>query len=341
MSWQDFIRPHLRDLKPYRSARDEFKGQASVFLDANESPYPTAYNRYPDPRSQALREALANYWSCPAEKVALFNGSDEIIDLLMRALVDPTKQAVGAISPSYGMYEVSAAVNGLKLVGIPLSSDFDLDQLVLDKVTSESNLPLLFLCSPNNPTGNSLSSAALEKLLVGFKGLVVVDEAYVHYQSTPSWVKRLHEFENLAVMQTFSKALGLADLRVGALFGGKDLIDLMLKIKPPYNVSGQAQKLALDRLKSEQWQQEVQETIAERERLSSALRQLQSITKVWPSQANFILIEVERSKQVYQRLLEKGIVVRDRSNLIENSLRISIGTPEENNRLLNVLKEII
>jgi len=346
MDINDLVRENIKNLKPYSTARDEFKGQASVFLDANEnsygSPLPANYNRYPDPLQLDLKDAISKIKGVPIENTFLGNGSDEAIDLLFRAFCNPGKDNVIVLPPTYGMYEVSANINDVEIRKVSLLPNFQLD---MEKIaeTIDQNTKLIFICSPNNPTGNSINREDIETILTNFKGLVVVDEAYINYARQKTFIQELTEYANLVILQTFSKAWGLAALRLGMAFSSRKVIDILNKIKPPYNINQATQDLAFEALKNigqvNDW---IKESVAERQRLSDALNDLKIVTKVYPSDANFILVEVTNALQIYDTLVNQGIIVRDRSKvtLCEGCLRITVGTKEENNHLLNVLKNI-
>ncbi|WP_029283446.1 histidinol-phosphate transaminase [Pedobacter sp. R20-19] len=346
MDINDLVRENIKNLKPYSTARDEFKGQASVFLDANEnsygSPLPANYNRYPDPLQLDLKDAISKIKGVPIENTFLGNGSDEAIDLLFRAFCNPGKDNVIVLPPTYGMYEVSANINDVEIRKVSLLPNFQLD---MEKIaeTIDQNTKLIFICSPNNPTGNSINREDIETILTNFKGLVVVDEAYINYARQKTFIQELTEYANLVILQTFSKAWGLAALRLGMAFSSRKVIDILNKIKPPYNINQATQDLAFEALKNiSQVNDWIKESVAERQRLSDALIDLKIVTKVYPSDANFILVEVTNALQIYDTLVNQGIIVRDRSKvtLCEGCLRITVGTKEENDYLLNVLKNI-
>lgn len=346
MDIKDLQRENIKTLKPYSTARDEFKGQASVFLDANEnsfgSPLPANYNRYPDPLQLDLKDAISKIKGVPIENTFLGNGSDEAIDLLFRAFCNPGKDNVIILPPTYGMYEVSANINDVEIRKVNLLPDFQLD---LEKIAEaiDVNTKLIFICSPNNPTGNSINREDIETILANFKGLVVVDEAYINFAKQKTFIQELTEYANLIVMQTFSKAWGLAALRLGMAFSSVPVIDILNKVKPPYNINQATQDLALAALENiSQVNEWIKTTVAERERLSNELANLPLVTKVYPSDANFILVEVNNAQEIYNALVDKGIIVRDRSKvaLCEGCLRITIGTIEENNQLITILTQL-
>ncbi|MBC7417748.1 MAG: histidinol-phosphate transaminase [Pedobacter sp.] len=340
---EDLVRENIKNLKPYSTARDEFKGNASIFLDANEnshgSPLSVNYNRYPDPLQTNLKVELSKIKGVPAEHIFLGNGSDEAIDLLFRAFCNPGVDNVIIVPPTYGMYEVSANINDAVVKKVNLLPDFQLD---LENIAEsiDKNTKLIFICSPNNPTGNSIRRGDIETVLANFNGIVVIDEAYINYAKQKTFIQELKEYTNLVVLQTFSKAWGLAALRLGMAFSSKPIIQILNKIKPPYNVNQATQNLALEALKNvEQVNKWIKEIVEERDRLSTELAKLSIIKKVYPSDANFILIDVDDAAGTYQKLVDQGIIVRDRSKvtLCEGCLRITIGTKEENDRLIEVL----
>lgn len=343
MDIRDLQRENIKNLSPYSTARDEFKGEASIFLDANEnsfgSPLPADYNRYPDPLQLDLKEAISKIKGVPIENMFLGNGSDEAIDLLIRAFCNPGKDNIIILPPTYGMYEVSANINDVEVKKVSLLPNFQLD---LERIaeTINSNTKIIFICSPNNPTGNSLIRSDIETILANFEGLVVIDEAYINFSRQKSFIQELTEYANLVVLQTFSKAWGLAAIRLGMAFSSTHVIDILNKVKPPYNINQPTQDLALTALENIQQVNEwIRATVAERERLTNALARIEVVKKIHPSDANFILVDIEDAQNLYYKLLEQGIVVRNRSNvsLCENCLRITIGTTEENNELLKTL----
>jgi histidinol-phosphate aminotransferase len=339
-------RENIKNLKPYSTARDEYKGQASVFLDANEnsygSPLDKNYNRYPDPLQLDLKDAISQIKGVPIENTFLGNGSDEAIDLLYRAFCEPGKDNVIILPPTYGMYEVSANINNVEIRKVNLLSNFQLDLNGIAEAIDE-NTKLIFICSPNNPTGNSIVRTDIETVLANFNGLVVIDEAYINYAKQRTFIKELTEYPNLVVMQTFSKAWGLAALRLGMAFAARPVIDVLNKVKPPYNINQATQDIALEALKNiEQVNDWIKITVEEREKLSNDLIALPMVKNVYPSDANFILVEVEEALITYNALVDQGIIIRDRSKvtLCEGCLRITIGTKKENETLLTALKTI-
>ena len=337
-------RENIRSLKPYSSARDDFNGSASVFLDANENPFPNSFNRYPDPHQKILKEAITKIKNISVYQLFLGNGSDEAIDLLFRVFCEPGRDAVIIPQPTYGMYSVSAAINHVKIIiSITLTPAFELDALsVLGTVTAQTKM--IFLCSPNNPSGNLLKEAEIEYLLNKFSGLVVVDEAYIDFTESKSWSTRLQEFQNLVILQTFSKAWGLAGLRLGMCLAHPEIIKLLNKVKPPYNINAFTQSEALKAITSDgaqkaQWVAAIRK---ERDNLRKSLSSVPSVKRIYPSEANFLLAEVADAGNLYGQLVTKGIIVRDRSKVIlcNNCLRITVGTPEENSLLIQAMRAL-
>lgn len=339
------IRENIKTLKPYSSARHEFTGKASVFLDANEnaygSPVTENYNRYPDPLQWQLKFQLAKIKGVPAENIFIGNGSDEVIDLAYRIFCEPKKDNVIICPPTYGMYQVSANINDVEIKKVNLTTNFGLDTEGIMNAT-DSNTKLLFVCSPNNPTGNNMQRTDVEVLLNNFPGIIIIDEAYINFSKQKTFIQELTEYPNLIVMQTLSKAWGLAALRLGLAFASMDIIDIFNKVKPPYNINEASQQIAIDVLQEtklvNQW---IKEVVDEKELLADALSQFSFVKKVYPSDANFILVKVNDADKLYQYLAGNEIVVRNRTNEIgcNNCLRITVGTPEENRNLLSTLKK--
>lgn len=344
-NWADYIRPHILNLKPYSSARDEFSGDAKVFLDANENPFDDAhkgYNRYPDPHQKAIKTKLANLKSVAKESIFIGNGSDEAIDLLFRIFCEPGKDAVITCPPTYGMYGVSAAIHNVRNIEVPLTTDYQLD---VDKIlrAAGKEVKMLFICSPNNPTGNSLRPDAIQVLLDQFKGIVIIDEAYIDFSPQESFSRLIDEYPNLVVMQTLSKAWGLASVRLGMAFTNAELIKILNKVKPPYNISGPNQEVVLAALEeTTQMGKQVKDILAERDILAQMLVDVPGVKQVYPSDANFLLVQINHASDIYKKLIEQGVVLRDRSKVIlcDDCLRITIGTKEENKQLITLLEEI-
>jgi histidinol-phosphate aminotransferase len=329
---------------PYSSARDEFKGEASIFLDANEnsfgSPLDRSYNRYPDPLQLKVKKRLSEIKGVPVKNIFLGNGSDEAIDILFRAFCNPGVDNVITLPPTYGMYEVSANINDVEVRKIPLKSDYQLNMEAIAEAIDD-HTKIIFICSPNNPTGNSIDRQDIETIIANFNGLVVIDEAYINYSRQKTFIQELTEYSNLVILQTLSKAWGLAGLRVGMAFASEELIEVFNKVKPPYNINEASQELALEALQNvDQVNNWIKETVAERNKLIEELSQCALVKKIYPSDANFILVKTTNPKAIYSYLVSLGIIVRDRSKveLCDGCLRITIGTPKENVELLNALK---
>ena len=337
-------RDNIKKLTPYSSARDEFSGEAKVFLDANEnslgSPLIKWYNRYPDPHQQRIKQKLSAIKGIGAGHIFLGNGSDECIDLLYRCFCEPGKDNVIICPPTYGMYEVSAHINDVEVRRAPLLENFQLDLVHLENLT-DARTKLIWLCSPNNPTGNSLNRSDMETVLNNFNGIVVVDEAYINFAKQKSFVQELAEYPNLVVMQTLSKAWGLAGLRLGMAFASTSIIDLLNKVKPPYNIGQATQELVLQALEEVgQVNDMIKILVDMRGALASVFESMPTVEKVYPSDANFILVRIKNARNVYEFLLTKGIVLRDRSNvkLCEDCLRITVGTEKENTQLVDAMQ---
>lgn len=341
----DLIRENVRGLSPYSSARDEYvsDGSQMVFLDANENPFENGVNRYPDPHQRSLKEVLAEQKGVRADQLLLGNGSDEVLDLIFRAFCEPKRDNVITLPPTYGMYKVLAGINDVENREVLLTSDFEPDlKGVLEAMDGRSKL--LFLCSPNNPSGNSFSPVVIKEMLENFKGLVVVDEAYIDFSPEQSWVKELDRFPNLVVTQTLSKAYGMAGIRLGLCYASTGIIDVLNKIKPPYNVNELTQQRALERiLDVDSVADQVKKILKEKELLYDVLREVDFVEKIYPSDANFILAKVDDATKRYGQLLKNGIVVRNRTSqpLCENTLRFTVGTEAENHKLVNALKQLI
>jgi len=339
------LRENIKNLVPYSSARDEFKGEASIFLDANEnaygSPLEKNYNRYPDPFQLKLKEKISKIKGVPVKNIFLGNGSDEVIDILYRAFCNPGKDNAILSPPTYGMFEVSANINNVEIKKVSLTEEFQLNAEGISEVVDD-NTKLIFLCSPNNPTGNSLDRADIEFILNNFEGIVIVDEAYINFSKHKSFTLELNEYPNLVVMQTLSKAWGMAGLRIGMAFASEEIISVFNKIKPPYNINEASQQLAIKALDNiEQVNIWIKEIVNEREKLMKSLVDFSFLQKIYPSDANFLLVKTTEPKKIYRYLVEKGIIVRDRSNiaLCEDCLRITVGTKEENKKLIEALNQ--
>ncbi len=336
------VRKNIIQMKPYSSARDEFKGSAEIYLDANENPHQTPYNRYPDPLQRRVKDKLSEVKGVPPEQIFLGNGSDEPIDLIIRAFCEPNQDSIMITEPTYGMYSVCAEINAVNVQQVLLTPDFDLDLDAFPK-TFDATTKVLFLCSPNNPTGNVLSRDKILEVLKRFYGIVVIDEAYIDFTKSKSFIADLARYPNLVVLQTFSKAWGLAGLRLGMCFASEQIIAILNKIKYPYNVNVRTQDLALDALENQSQKNEwVKEIIKQREKLAKQLAKLSITEHVYPSDANFLLVRVKDAFGTYQYLMDSAIIVRDRSKvmLCYNCLRITIGTPAENKQLIKILQKL-
>ena len=330
-------------MKPYASARDEFKDfkHEMIYLDANENPFDNGLNRYPDPQQLELKELIAEKRNVKVENILIGNGSDEVLDLLFRAFCEPNKDNVITLPPTYGMYEVLANLNAVENRAVLLNDDFQPDaEAILSK--TDENTKILFLCSPNNPTGNSFSDKIIFELLSNFNGLILIDEAYIDFSEKDSWLLLLKEYPNLVICQTLSKAYAMAGVRIGLLYGSAEIISILNKIKPPYNINVLSQEKAIKKIQQSTLEFQVKKIITEREKLTKELKKITFIEKVIPSDANFILVKVDDANLRYNQFIENGIVVRNRSNqpLCENCLRITIGTKEENEKVIQLLKTV-
>ena len=333
----NFIRPNIRDLKPYSSARDEHQGRGGVFLDANENPY-GKLNRYPDPHHTLLRKTLGDLNGVDPSQIFIGNGSDEIIDLSFRIFCEPGKDRALTFNPTYGMYGVAAAVNDVALVISDLNEEFDIDNESFIPLLQDESIKLLIVCSPNNPTGNLIRN--IGSVLENFKGIILADEAYIDFSGSESLVRSLNKFPNLIVMQTLSKAYGMAGARIGIAYAGRDIVDLFYRVKPPYNVSTPDQKAALETLGMNSLvMRRVDEIVKEREVLKRELLRMPAVKMIWPSDANFLLVKVDDPDMVYDQLISRKIVVRNRNSQVPGALRITVGTPAENRRLLRALAD--
>ena len=343
MNLNNLIRKNIKAMKPYSSARDEFKDLKAdmVFLDANENPFETTLNRYPDPQQTALKELISKQKELPINQVLLGNGSDEVLDLIVRAFCEPNQDSILTLPPTYGMYGVLAQLNSIENIEVPLSKDFNID---IDQVLKQvkPSTKLLFICSPNNPSGNIMDVNAVTRLLKAFDGLVVIDEAYIDFTTIESWMEHLNTFPNLIVTQTLSKAYGLAGIRLGTCYASKEIIAVLNKIKPPYNINSLTQQAAIEALQNNEVSDQVSSILREREKLANALASCFFVKKIYPSDANFILIKVDDANKRYDELLRHGIVIRNRTTQLgcENCLRISLGTPAENKQLLTLLNTL-
>ena len=344
MNLNKLLRKNILGMNPYSSARDEYKDIQNdmVFLDANENPFDSALNRYPDPQQTDLKTLISKQNNVAANQILLGNGSDEVLDLIFRAFCEPNQDSIVTLPPTYGMYDVLANLNTVENLQVPLSSDF---QLEVDAIlaTIKAQTKLLFICSPNNPSGNTVDRIAIERLLNGFQGLVVIDEAYIDFTEKSSWLQSLNAYPNLIVTQTLSKAYGLAGIRLGICYASEEIIAVLNKIKPPYNINTLTQDAALKALQNKDIvSDQITTVLKERSRLIKAFKTYDFIKKIHPSEANFILIKVDDANKRYDELIKKGIVVRNRSSQLncENCLRITVGTPSENAQLLTLLKTL-
>ncbi|WP_295831821.1 histidinol-phosphate transaminase [uncultured Winogradskyella sp.] len=344
MNIENLLRDNIKTIKAYSSARDEYKDASSdmVFIDANENPFQTNVNRYPDPQQYKVKSKLADIKGVKPSQILLGNGSDEILDLLFRAFCEPNQDNVITLPPTYGMYSVLADLNAVEVKTVLLDENFEpeVEEIL---ITQNNNSKILLLCSPNNPTANSFNANKLEELIIGFKGIVVIDEAYIDFSNQESWVNRLDHFPNLVVTQTLSKAYGLAGIRLGVCYASGFIISILNKIKPPYNINQLTQNKALERLNDlDGVKQEVSSILEQRSLLAKALSQIPFIKEVYPSDANFLLAKVDDANQRYSQLIKSGIVVRNRTNqlLCDNCLRFTIGTEEENKLLVKILNQL-
>src|ERR1700712_3934255 len=344
-SVQNILRNNIKNLTPYSSARDEFKGEASVYLDANEnafgSPLTEQYHRYPDPMQYAVKKRLMEIKGVPIRNIFLGNGSDEAIDILFRSFCNPGVDNVIIVPPTYGMYQVSANINDVEARKVLLTGEYQLNLEGIAEAIDERT-KLIFICSPNNPTGNSINRDDIETLLANFNGIVVIDEAYINFSRQKTFIQELTEYANLVVLQTLSKAWGLAGLRVGMAFASEEIIEVMNKVKPPYNINEASQELALKALQNigqvNGW---IKETLLQRDKLVLSLKDFDFVLDIYPSDANFILVKTTDANGIYDFLVKQGIIVRDRSKveLCEGCLRITVGTPAENDVLLQTLQD--
>ncbi len=341
MNIQDLIRPTIKALKPYSSARDEFQGNSDdmVFLDANENPFENGVNRYPDPQQRTLKSLLSKIKSIPQENILLGNGSDEVLDLIFRAFCEPNQDNIITLPPTYGMYSVLANINAVEIKSVQLDENF---QPIVNEIlnAADTNSKLLFICSPNNPTANSFASESIFKLIHNFKGIVVIDEAYIDFSKEESWIIKLNNFPNLIVTQTLSKAYGMAGIRLGICYASSEIISVLNRIKPPYNINELTQQSAIEQLKlNELTKKQVGDILKERAILVNQLTTVNFVSKIYPTDANFILVKVDDATKRYNQLIEKGIVVRNRTTQpgCENCLRFTIGTKEENEKLIKEL----
>jgi histidinol-phosphate aminotransferase len=337
----NLVRENIKNMQSYSSARDEFKDftHNMVYLDANENPFSNGINRYPDPQQKKLKGFLSQQNKINENQILIGNGSDEVLDLVFRAFCEPNVDNVITLPPTYGMYGVLANINAIENKEVLLSTDF---QPNIDDIINNinKNTKIIFLCSPNNPTGNSFDDQAVLSLLKNFNGLVIIDEAYIDFSKNASWLQEINDYPNLVITQTLSKAYAMAGLRVGILYASTEIISILNKIKPPYNINNLSQETAIKKLEQTTLDFQVKKIISERKKMVESLVSIPFIEKIYPSDANFILIKVDDANKRYNQIIEKGIVIRNRNNqpLCENCLRITIGTKEENEKLITVLK---
>ena len=337
---KNLVRKNILNLKPYSSARDEFEGENGIFLDANENPF-GELNRYPDPYQLKIKQRLSELNQIPSENIFLGNGSDEVIDLAFRIFCEPKKDKVLTFSPTYGMYEVSANINDVELINLELNKDFQIDLENLKPYFEDENLKIIFICSPNNPTGNSIKN--IKYILENFNGIVFIDEAYIDFSPEESFRNQIKNYPNLIVSQTFSKAWGMASVRVGIAYASEEIIKFYNKVKPPYNISQLNQDAILNTLNDEkinQVSENIKIILEEKKSLIQNLKKLNLVKTIFPSDANFVLIEVDNADSVYQELVNQNVIIRNRNSVIKNCLRITVGSPEENQKLIETLQNI-
>ncbi|MDN3491149.1 histidinol-phosphate transaminase [Winogradskyella bathintestinalis] len=332
------VRQNILALQPYSSARDEFKGNDGVFLDANENPFGTL-NRYPNSDQKILKQKLADYKKLSSNNIFVGNGSDEIIDLIYRIFCNPNQDKALTFTPTFGMYQVAADINAIELITLPLNDKFQINTDALTPYFNDDNLKLIFICSPNNPTGNCFNASDIEFILKNFKGIVVIDEAYADFSDRESWSKSFESYPNLIVTQTFSKAWALAAARIGIAYASKEIVQLLNKVKMPYNISQLNEKAAIEALDNRStFESNKRIILEEKAKLIQELKTLDIIKKIYPSDANFLLVEVDDANQLYQNLVEQKVITRNRNSLVKNSIRITVGKPEENQQLIKALK---
>ncbi len=335
---QKLVRKNILNLKPYSSARDEFEGENGIFLDANENPF-GELNRYPDPYQRKIKQKLSELNQISIKNIFLGNGSDEVIDLAFRIFCNPEKDKILTFSPTYGMYEVSANINNVELINLDLTDDFQINLENLKPYLNDENLKIIFICSPNNPTGNSFKD--IKYILDNFSGIVFIDEAYIDFSPEESFRNQIKNYPNLIVSQTFSKAWGMASVRVGIAYASEEIIKFYNKTKPPYNISQLNQNEVLDALNDENIklvQDNIKLILNEKKILIQSLKELKLVKRIFATDANFILIEVENADEIYQKLVEENVIVRNRNSVIKNCLRITVGSPEENLKLIETLQ---
>ncbi|WP_313598969.1 histidinol-phosphate transaminase [Epilithonimonas vandammei] len=337
---KNLVRKNILNLKPYSSARDEFEGENGIFLDANENPF-GELNRYPDPYQLKIKQKLSELNQISTENIFLGNGSDEVIDLAFRIFCEPKKDKVLTFSPTYGMYEVSANINDVELINVELKDNFQIDLESLKPYLNDENLKIIFICSPNNPTGNSIKN--IEYILENFNGIVFIDEAYIDFSPEESFTNQIKNYPNLIVSQTFSKAWGMASVRVGIAYASEEIIKFYNKVKPPYNISQLNQDAIIKTLNDEninQVSENIKIILEEKKSLIQNLEKLDLVKTIFPSDANFILIEVDNANSVYQELVNQNVIIRNRNSVIKNCLRITVGSPDENKKLIETLQTL-
>lgn len=337
---KNLVRKNILSLKPYSSARDEFEGENGIFLDANENPF-GELNRYPDPYQLKIKQKLSELNQISTENIFLGNGSDEVIDLAFRIFCEPKKDKVLTFSPTYGMYEVSANINDVELINLELNKDFQIDLETLKPYFEDENLKIIFICSPNNPTGNSIKN--IKYILENFNGIVFIDEAYIDFSPEESFRNQIKNYPSLIVSQTFSKAWGMASVRVGIAYASEEIIKFYNKVKPPYNISQLNQDAILNTLNDEninQVSENIKIILEEKKFLIQNLKKLNLVKTIFPSDANFVLIEVDNANSVYQELVNQNVIIRNRNSVIKNCLRITVGSPDENKKLIETLQNI-
>ena len=339
-SLEKIVRKNIWNLTPYSSARDEFKGTADVFLDANENPYGNL-NRYPDQQQSKIKEKLAKIKNVNTDQIFIGNRSDEVIDIAFRIFCEPGFDKALTFSPTYGMYDVSADINNIELIKQPLINDFQINLNQLQPYLDDPLVKMIFICSPNNPTGNTINEEDIEYILANFEGVVIIDEAYIDFSSKQSFIEKINDYPNLIVSQTFSKAWGLAGVRVGAAYTNKSILDLYNRVKPPYNVSVLNQEAVLESLNNlSDVEKNIDIILEERSRLKQRLASIKKVNKIYPSDANFLLVNVDDADKTYNYLIDEKVIIRNRNKVINNCIRITVGTPEENEQLINALKAL-
>ncbi|EHO08053.1 histidinol-phosphate transaminase [Myroides odoratimimus] len=336
----ELVRPNIKALSPYTSARDEYKGDIGIFLDANENPYGIV-NRYPDPYQVELKKTISQIKGGNPDQLFLGNGSDEAIDLAYRIFCEPSKDKAIVFTPTYGMYEVYANINAVELITLPLDDVFQIEQGLVEPYLENPTVKLMFICSPNNPTGNLIEKETIISLLKRFKGIVIIDEAYIDFSKEASWLEELSQYGNLIILQTLSKGWGMAGLRIGMAWMSEEVLYYFNKVKSPYNLSISNQQQAIELLSDTVgFKERISLLLNEKERLIRELKTFSMTQFIYPSEANYLLVKFDKADRLYQELIDRQIVVRNRSKVVENTLRISIGTPEENNQLITALKTI-